>query len=83
VPTLTGTKQIRIPAGTQHGSIQRLRGEGPPKPSGRGRGDMHYRFKVEIPKSLTDEQREAFEQLGRAMNGNPRGELLDRARKAS
>ena len=36
VPTLNGTKRIRIPAGTQHGTVQRLRGEGPPKP-GRAR----------------------------------------------
>ena len=36
VPTLNGTKRIRIPAGTQHGTVQRLRGEGPPKPGGRG-----------------------------------------------
>ncbi|HEX5982794.1 MAG TPA: molecular chaperone DnaJ, partial [Solirubrobacterales bacterium] len=33
VPTLNGSKTIRIPAGTQHGSIQRLRGEGPPRPT--------------------------------------------------
>ena len=32
VPTLNGTKKIKVPAGTKHGTIQRLRGEGPPKP---------------------------------------------------
>ena len=37
VPTLNGTKRIRIPAGTQHGTIQRLRGEGAPKPRTRAR----------------------------------------------
>ena len=44
VPTLTATKRIRVPPGTQHGTVQRLRGEGPPKLGGRGRGDMHYRL---------------------------------------
>jgi molecular chaperone DnaJ len=82
VPTLNGTKRIRIPAGTQDGSIQRLRGEGPPKLSGRGRGDIHYRLRIEIPKSLTKEQRQAIEQLAQVMNGNPRADLLARARKA-
>ena len=81
VPTLEGTKKIRVPAGTSDGNVQRLRGEGPPKLSGAGRGDIHYRFKVEIPKSLTKEQREAMDELSRLMNGNPRAELLDRARK--
>ena len=81
VPTLGGTKKIRIPAGTQDGAVQRLRGEGPAKLSGSGRGDIHYRFRVQIPKSLNEEQRAAFERLSEVMNGNPRGELLDRARK--
>jgi molecular chaperone DnaJ len=81
VPTLGGTKKIRVPAGTQDGSIQRLRGEGPAKLSGKGRGDIHYRFHIEVPKSLTKEQKQAVEQLSKAMNGNPRADLLSRARK--
>jgi molecular chaperone DnaJ len=81
VPTLAGTKKIRVPAGTADGAVQRLRGEGPAKLSGSGRGDIHYRFKVQIPKSLNEEQRAAFERLSEVMNGNPRGELLDKARK--
>ena len=81
VPTLAGTKKIRVPAGTSDGATQRLRGEGPPRLSGSGRGDIHYRFKVQIPRSLTKEQQDAVEQLSKVMNGNPRAELLDRARK--
>jgi molecular chaperone DnaJ len=83
VPTLDGTKKIRVPAGTADGSVQRLRGEGPAKLSGGGRGDIHYRFKVEIPRSLTKEQQEALDELSKVMNGNPRADLLDRARKGS
>ena len=44
VPTLSGSKRIRVPAGTQHGTVQRLRGEGPPRLGGKGRGDIHYRL---------------------------------------
>jgi molecular chaperone DnaJ len=83
VPTLDGTKQIRIAPGTRDGSVQRLRGEGPPKVSGSGRGDIHYRFRIEVPTSLNDEQREAVERLGEVMNGNPRADLLARARARS
>ena len=36
VPTLNGTKKIRVPAGTADGSVQRLRGEGPRQALGRG-----------------------------------------------
>ncbi len=50
VPTLSGSKRIRVPAGTQHGTVQRLRGEGPPRLGGKGRGDIHYRLGIEVPR---------------------------------
>jgi molecular chaperone DnaJ len=78
VPTLSGTKRIRVPPGTQHGTIQRLRGEGPPKLSGRGRGDIHYRLMIDVPSSLSREQREAVDDLAAVMDGNPREQLLSR-----
>ena len=49
VPTLSGTKRIKIAPGTKDGAIQRLRGEGPPRPNGRGRGDILYRLQIEVP----------------------------------
>jgi molecular chaperone DnaJ len=76
VPTLTGTKRIRVPPGTQHGTVQRLRSEGPPKLGGRGRGDMHYRLQIDVPSSLSREQSEAVDDLAAAMDGNPREGLL-------
>jgi molecular chaperone DnaJ len=80
VPTLNGTKKIKVPAGTRHGSVQRLRGEGPPKPRGGGRGDIRYRLEIEVPEELTEEQRQAVEQLADALNGaDPRAELLRKA----
>jgi molecular chaperone DnaJ len=80
VPTLNGSKRIRIPPGTQHGSTQRLRGEGPPRTGGSGRGDIHYRIRIEVPRELTPEQREAVEKLAETLNGqNPRASLLSQA----
>ena len=80
VPTLDGTKKIKVPAGTRHGTVQRLRGEGPPKPGGKGRGDIRYRLEIEVPAELTEEQQEAAEKLAEALNGSdPRAELLRRA----
>jgi molecular chaperone DnaJ len=76
VPTLSGTKRIRVPPGTQHGSIQRLRGEGPPRLGGRGRGDIHYRLVIDVPRSLSREQRQAVDELAQVMDGNPREQLL-------
>jgi molecular chaperone DnaJ len=80
VPTLDGTKKIKVGPGTKHGSIQRLRGEGAPKPKGRGKGDVRYRLEIEMPEKLTAAQEEAAEKLAEAFNGSdPRAELLRRA----
>ena len=76
MPILSGTKRIRVPPGTQHGTIQRLRGEGPPKLGGRGRADIHYRLMIDVPSSLSREQAEAVDDLAAVMDGNPRERLL-------
>src|SRR3954464_5243585 len=74
VPTLSGTKRIRVPSGTQHGTVQRLRGEGPPKLSGKGRADIHYRFTIDVPSSLDKKQKQGAPRLAPAVKGDaPRG----------
>jgi molecular chaperone DnaJ len=84
VPTLRGTKRIRVPAGTQHGTVQRLRSEGPPKPGGRGRGDIHYRLEIEVPRDLSREQKKALDELASALNDhNPRERLLRAAKRST
>ena len=80
VPTLTGTKKIKVPAGTKHGTVQRLRGEGPPKPKGKGNGEIRYRLEIEVPQELSEEQGEAVAKLAEAFNGaDPRAGLLGKA----
>jgi molecular chaperone DnaJ len=84
VPTLNGTKRIRIPAGTQHGTIQRLRGEGPPRTGGKGRADILYRLEIEVPKDLNSEQKRALGALAEALNDHdPRERLLRDASSSS
>jgi molecular chaperone DnaJ len=76
VPTLNGSKRLRVAAGTKHGTVQRLRGEGPARLGGKGRGDIHYRFVLDVPASLSPEQSEAVDRLSAVMNGNPRESLF-------
>jgi molecular chaperone DnaJ len=83
VPTLDGTKTLRVPPGTAHGTVQRLRGEGPPKlgsGSPPARGDLRYRFVIEVPKELNKEQQDAVEALSKTINGDPRADLFPAAR---
>src|ERR671932_630733 len=49
----------RVPAGTQHGTVQRLRGEGPPRLGGRGGGDIQSRLAIDVPRSRSREQKRA------------------------
>jgi len=64
VPTLDGDRQITVPDGTQSGAIFRLRGLGIPQLRGSGRGDQLIVAQVAIPKRLSDEQKDLFQQLG-------------------
>ena len=85
VPTLSGTKTLRVRPGTKHGTVQRLRGEGPPKlgsASPPKRGDIHYRFVIDVPDKLDSEQEKAVEALSEVMNGNPRARLFEQAARA-
>jgi molecular chaperone DnaJ len=77
VPTLGEPKTLRVRPGTRHGTVQRLRGEGPPKLGSSGsHGDIHYRFVIEVPDKLDAKQREAVDALSKVMNGNPRADLF-------
>ncbi|MGI8588958.1 MAG: DnaJ C-terminal domain-containing protein [Chloroflexia bacterium] len=67
VPTIKGTNlALNIPAATQNGRTFRLKGQGMPHlGSPTQRGDLLVKAEVELPKDLTDEERELFEQLKR------------------
>jgi molecular chaperone DnaJ len=84
VPTLNGAKTLRVAPGTRHGTVQRLRGEGPTTPgSGKPpkKGDIHYRFLIDVPKELTEEQAQAVEALAQTLEGtDPRARLFEGAR---
>jgi len=57
VPTLEGSAQIRIPPGTQPGTVFRLKGKGMPNVHGYGRGDLLVRVQVEVPSNLNAQQK--------------------------
>jgi molecular chaperone DnaJ len=67
IPTLDGEQTVTIPPGTQPGKILRLRGKGIPHLRRNGRGDQLLIISIDIPSSLTAEQRELFENLAETM----------------
>ncbi len=67
VPTLDGEQVVRVPEGTESGTVLRLRGKGMPNITGRGHGDLHVIVQVTTPRKLTKEQRKLLEQLGETL----------------
>ncbi|NBR46821.1 MAG: molecular chaperone DnaJ, partial [Verrucomicrobia bacterium] len=84
VPGLDGELHVKIPAGTSSDKVFRLRGQGVPLLSGRGRGDLHVRIRVEIPKNLNSAQKQALENFFRLCDESTHPEhssFLEKARK--
>lgn len=63
VPTLSGKAQIKIPAGTQTGTIVRLKGKGVKNLQGYGYGDLHVRVTVEVPTQLNAVQKAKLQEF--------------------
>jgi molecular chaperone DnaJ len=72
VPTVDGLAKLKIPMGIQPGKVLRMRGKGVPHLRGNGRGDQLVVVNVEIPKTLTAEQRNLFEQLANSLGSEVR-----------
>jgi molecular chaperone DnaJ len=67
VPTLDGKAKMRVPAGTQPGTVLRLKQKGIPRRTGIGRGDQLTEIAIEIPQHLTEPQRALMEQLAKEL----------------
>jgi len=67
VPTVDGEEKVKIQPGSQPGKMIRLKGKGVPHLRRNGRGDQLIILSVEIPRSLSSEQREIFEKLAETM----------------
>ena len=63
VPTLEGTTDIKIPGGTQTGTVFRLKGKGVKNVQGYGWGDLHVRVSVEVPTNMNAEQRAKLQEF--------------------
>ncbi len=68
VPTLEGTVRLKVPAGTQGGQRFRLRERGLPSAAGK-RGDLYVVVQMQIPKKLSEREREIWTQLAKLHGG--------------
>ena len=72
VPTLEGTTNLNIPAGTQPGKMFTLKGKGVPVlgTDGRRRGELHIIVNIEVPKKLGAEETKLLKELASITKGN-------------
>ena len=69
VPTLNGMIKHNLLEGTQPGTVIRLRGQGIQNLRGAGKGDLYIKVNVEIPRKLTDKQKELLMQFDETLTG--------------
>ena len=84
VPTLEGKASIKVPAGTQNGTVFKLLGKGMPHLRGSGQGQLLVRAVVEVPTKLTAGQREKLEEFAEScgdQNAPMTRSFLERAKE--
>jgi molecular chaperone DnaJ len=67
VDTLADPLSVDVSAGTLSGTVETFRGKGMPSVSGRGRGALHVRLVVDVPRKLSKEQKKLIEQYGKTV----------------
>jgi len=72
VPTVHGRTTVHVPPGTASGTRLRLRGQGVPDATGKGRGDQYCIIRIVPPKRLDERERRLFEELRNLQQENPR-----------
>ena len=71
IPTLAGKVRLKVKPGSRSGQKMRLTGKGLPKPK-EGHGDLYAVFQIVTPETLSDKERELFEELQQVSTFNPR-----------
>jgi len=75
VPPVSGSVNLKVPAGTPSGKTFRIRGKGAPKPKKGGAGDLLVTVRVDVPNKLTKEEKELLGKLREAQKVSPRERL--------
>lgn len=79
VPTLDGKAKVKIDAGTQSGTILRLKGKGLPRVNQYGKGDILVNVNVWTPQNLTSDEKKMFENLRKSQSFAPKPGKKDKS----
>ncbi len=76
VPTLDGRVKLTVPAGSADGRALRIGGQGRAAPKGGGRGDLIATLRLDVPRELSQKQRDALEKFAKLDERDPRETLF-------
>jgi molecular chaperone DnaJ len=68
IPTIDGRAELKIPPGTQNGTVFKLRGRGLPNMHGWGKGDQFVKMNIGTPRNLNSRQKKLLEELDRELS---------------
>lgn len=71
IPTLTGKASLKVPPGTPSGQIFRLKGKGFATVEGAGTGDLLVRVVIDVPRELSEEQRDLLKKFSATLKPSP------------
>ena len=77
IPTPDGPVALKIPSGTEHGKLLRVKGRGAPKLNGGAKGDLLARVQLTVPKKLSKAEKEALESYREVLKEHPREKAFD------
>jgi molecular chaperone DnaJ len=84
VPTLHGEASLKVHAGTQSGTVFKLRHKGMPELNSGAIGDLHVRAVIAVPKKLTSEQKHKLQEFAELLGDEvppPHKSFLERAKE--
>ncbi len=70
VPTLEGKVKYEVPEGTQTGTVFRLKNKGIKNLRGTGKGDQYVKVKIQVPKKLSEKQKNILEEFAKELGEN-------------
>ena len=83
IPYILGKANLKVPSGTQPGTLLRMKGKGLPKLRGSGNGDQYVRITIDVPQKLSKKQKDLLKQFDKeTKEKKPHERLFEKIKEA-
>ena len=77
IPTLDGKSEVKVPPGTHHGRVMRLKGKGIQRINSSGVGDLYVKLNVVFPTNISSKQKELMEEFQKEIDNDSANPISD------